>query len=139
MLQRKQTLWLLCAAACAVLTMKFSFYSGHKLDAAKGAGIDMLTAVSTIPLLLIGVVLALGCLVNIFGYKNRKRQLWITIALIVVSLGNILVYWLAHNKYLDGTFSLSALFTLAIPLLLILAARGIMKDEKLVRSADRLR
>ena len=89
MLQRKQTLWLLCAAACAVLTLKFPFYSGHKLDAAKGAGTDMLTAVSTIPLLLTGVVLALGCLINIFGFKNRKRQLWITIALIVVSLLNI--------------------------------------------------
>ncbi len=138
MLQRKQTLWLLCTAACAVLTFRLPFFSGHRSDLDKGI-LGLLTATGNWGLTIIAVLLALGSLVNIFGYKNRKRQLLITIALVVISLGNIVVYWLATKNYIDGTFSLSALLTLAMPLFLILAARGIMKDEKLVKSADRLR
>ena len=89
--------------------------------------------------MIIGVVLSLGILVDIFYYKDRKRQTWITIALIVLSLVNIVVYWMARKVYLDGTFSLSALLALAMPVFLVLACRGIIKDQKLVKSADRLR
>ena len=39
----------------------------------------------------------------------------------------------------QGNFSLSAIFALVIPILLIVAMRGIRKDEKLVKSLDRLR
>lgn len=143
MLQRRQTLWLLCAAICAVLTFRFSFFSGHRADPGKGDILDFLTAASTPWLVIVGVVLVLGILINIFYYKNRKRQTLIAIGLIVLSLVNILVYWFAIGSRFGslsaGTFSLSALLTLAIPVFLILACRGIMKDEKLVKSADRLR
>lgn len=131
---------MLFAAICAVLTFRFSFFSGHlQKDPAKGPVLDFLTAASTPWLVIVGVVLTVGILVNIFSYKKRKQQTWITIGLIVVSLLNIVLYWFAHVPYLDGTFSLSALLALAIPVFLILACRGIIKDEKLVKSADRLR
>jgi FtsH-binding integral membrane protein len=132
---------MLCAAVCAVLTFKLPFYSGHlQTDPAKGITIEYLAATSKpIWLLIIAVVLTVGILVNIFNYKKRKQQLLVTIVLILVSLLNIVVYWVAHNQYIDGTFSLSALLALAIPVFLILATRGITKDEKLVKSADRLR
>lgn len=131
---------MLCAAVCGVLTFRFSFFSGHlQKDPAKGPVLDFLTAASTVWLVIIGVVLSLGILVDIFYYKDRKRQTWITIALIVLSLVNIVVYWMARKVYLDGTFSLSALLALAMPVFLVLACRGIIKDQKLVKSADRLR
>src|SRR6185437_15312806 len=101
--------------------------------------LDFLTAASTPWLVIIGIAMTAGILVNIFNYKKRKQQLSITMALMVSSLLNIVVYWFAHNRYIDGTFSLSALLALAIPVFLILAARGISKDERLVKSADRLR
>jgi FtsH-binding integral membrane protein len=131
---------MLCAAICGALTFKLPFYSGHQVDAAKGNILVFLTAASTPWLVIIGAALTVGILVNIFNYKKRKQQLGVTVVLILVSLLNIVVYWFAaHNRYADGTFALSALLTLAIPVFLILAAQGITKDEKLVKSADRLR
>jgi len=131
---------MLLAAVCGVLTFRLPFFSGNlQKDPAKGPAPDFLTAASTPWLVIAGVVLIVGILVNIFNYKKRKQQTWITIGLIVVSLLNIVLYWIARKPYLDGTFSLSALLALAIPVFLIMAARGIIKDEKLVKSADRLR
>ena len=131
---------MLLAAICAVLTFKLPFYTGSlQTDPAKGPTPQELTAASTVWLVILGVVLSLGILVNIFYYKNRKRQALFTILLTLLALVNIILYWFAHTKYIDGTFSLSALLSLAIPVFLILAARGITKDEKLVKSADRLR
>jgi drug/metabolite transporter (DMT)-like permease len=141
MLQRRQTLWMLCAAICAVLTFKLPFFSGQlQKDPAKGITLDFLTAASTPWLVIIGITLTVGILVNIFNYKKRKHQLWISFALILLSLLNIVVYWIAQGRYIGGgTLSLSALLSLAIPVFLILASRGITKDEKLVKSVDRLR
>ena len=140
MLQRRQTLWMLCAAICAALTFKLPFYSGHRVDPAKGNILDFLTAASTPWLVIIGIILTIGILVNIFNFKKRKQQLAITIGLLLLSLLNIVVYgFAAHKRYVDGTFSLSALLALFIPVFLIMASQGISKDEKLVKSADRLR
>lgn len=133
---------MLCAAICAVLTFKLPFSSGNiQKDPAKGITPGLLTAASTPWLLIIGVILALGILVNIFNFKKRKQQLLIAIVLILLSLLNIVVYWVAQQSLFIGgsTLSLSALLALAIPVFLIFAARGISKDEKLVKSADRLR
>jgi hypothetical protein len=140
MLQRRQTLWMLGAAVCAALTFKLSFFAGTlQTDPAKGPTLTPLTAFGNPWLVILGATLTVGILVNIFNYSKRRQQLLITFALILLSLLNIVLYWVAHNKYIDGTFSLSALLTLAIPVFLIFAARGISKDEKLVKSADRLR
>jgi len=140
MLQRRQTLWMLCAAICGALTFKLPFFSGTlQTDPAKGPSLQELTAVSKSLLLIIGVVITLGILINIFNYKKRRQQLLLTIVLVLLSLLNIVLYWFAHTKFIDGTFSLSALLALAIPVFLILAARGISKDERLIKSADRLR
>ena len=141
MLQRKQSLWMLLAAACAVLTIKLPFYTGPTMDAAQGKVIENITASSSIPLLVLTVLLVVVMLVNIFNYKNRKLQLRITIGLILVSLLDIFLFYQASMKppISDGTFALTSVLALAIPLLLIMAARGISKDQKLIKSADRLR
>jgi len=74
-------------------------------------------------------------------FKNRKRQLTITIVNTIFSIVLIVVYFLQIQKFDpgSGTLSLSSLFTLFIPIFLVLAARGIWKDEKLIKSLDRLR
>jgi hypothetical protein len=133
---------MLCAAVCGALTFKLPFFSGQlQKDPAKGVVLDYLTAASTPWLVIIGVALTVGILINIFNFKKRKQQLAITIGLLLLSLLNIVVYGVAeHHRYIGGgTVSLSALLALAIPVFLILATRGIAKDEKLVKSADRLR
>jgi predicted ferric reductase len=140
MLQRKQTLWMLLAAACAVLTLKFPFYTGPRIDPVLGEIVDKINAASTIPLLILTVLLVVVTLVNIFNYKNRKLQLRITIGLILVSLLDIFLFYQASMKSINnGTYALASALALVIPLALVMAARGIFKDQKLIKSTDRLR
>lgn len=149
MLQRRQTLWILLAAICAALTFKFSFYSGNVRVGNDGHVFRSLTALPTfingesgnILILIVTILILVGALANIFNFKTRKKQLWITIGLIVLSLLNIFLYWRASStpNFIEGKYDLTAVLTLVIPIFLILAAQGIMKDERLVKSADRLR
>jgi len=153
MLQRKQTLWMLLALICAVLTFWYSFYSGNVQVGANGHvfmyvrasptfgfGKDSASSGSVL-ILIITVVIIAGTLLNIFNYKARGKQLLITIGLILLSLLNIFLYWRASQPphFMEGSYNLGALFSLAIPLFLIMAVGGIRKDEKLVKSTDRLR
>lgn len=139
MLQRIQTVWTLLAAVCAALTFKFSFYSGNKPVGANGHVFQSVTATSGVLILIITVLIVAGCLLSIASYKQRNKQLLISIVLIVVSLLNIFLYWRASHNFIEGTYDLTAVLSLAIPVLLILAVRGILRDQKLVKSADRLR
>jgi hypothetical protein len=153
MLQRKQTLWMLLAVICAALTFKFAFYFGNmkvglngiaplEVKALPTFGAGAVSAGSgSVLILLVTVILIAGTLINIFNFKVRKKQLWITIGLLFLSLLNILLYWWKSGvpPFESGNYSLGALLSLAIPVCLIMAALGIRKDEKLVKSTDRLR
>jgi uncharacterized membrane protein len=139
MIQRIQTLFLLTAALCAALTYKFSFYSGNKIDKDAKPVFEKIVASSDFILLITTAVLVAGCLYLIFIYKNRKQQMWLTLAASGVSIINLVIYYMETKKFESGTYSLTAILSLAIPVLLVLAARGIWKDEKLVKSVDRLR
>ena len=136
MIQRIQSIWLLVASVCAAFTFKFSFYSGSKPEK---NDTQYLVASSNFLLLIFTAALVAGCLIIIFLYKERKRQLWLTIATAVLSVLNLIIYFSQIKKFSGGTISLSAVLALVIPVLLVLAARGIWKDEKLVKSLDRLR
>jgi len=153
MLQRKQTLWMLLALICAVLTFKFAFYFGNmkvglngiaplEVKALPTFGAGAVSAGSgSVLILLVTVIIIAGTLFNIFNFKDRKKQFWITIGLVFLSLLNLLLYWWKSGvpPFESGNYSLGALLSLAIPVLLIMAANGIRKDQKLVRSTDRLR
>jgi len=136
-----QSIWLLLAAVCGILTMRYSFFSGNKLGDNQAKLFESLTATTSILILVLTIGLVSGILIDIFLYKNRKLQLRIAILGIVVSVLNIFLYYKQTQNFLpnEGTYDLTAVLTLAIPILLILAARGIYKDQKLVKSLDRLR
>jgi hypothetical protein len=51
----------------------------------------------------------------------------------------LVVYFLELNNFTSGTIALWCIFHFAILGCYILAARGIWKDEKLIKSMDRLR
>ncbi|HTQ64620.1 MAG TPA: DUF4293 family protein [Puia sp.] len=140
MLQRMQTVWLLLAAVCAFLTFKFSFYSGMLPSESNPANpYDHITATSSVIILILTVALLSSVVIDIFLYKNRKLQLRILLIDILISLLNIFLYIGQTEKFHQGSYDLSAIFFLAIPVFLFLAARGIYKDQKLVKSLDRLR
>jgi len=144
---------MLLALICAVLTFKFAFYFGNmkvglngiaplEVKALPTFGAGAVSAGSgSVLILLVTVIIIAGTLFNIFNFKDRKKQFWITIGLVFLSLLNLLLYWWKSGvpPFESGNYSLGALLSLAIPVLLIMAANGIRKDQKLVRSTDRLR
>jgi hypothetical protein len=93
----------------------------------------------------VGGVAAIGIIlliIEIFSYKNRLTQMRIAIGIsFLMSLNLVLMTFLVVDlqKEYEGTFGLG-IFVFALAMLLnILARRFIQKDEKLVKSVDRLR
>jgi hypothetical protein len=72
-------------------------------------------------------------------YKNRRQQIWLTVAAAGLSIINIILYFSELKKFTSGNMALTSVFALAIRFFLLLAINGMWKDEKLVKSLDRLR
>lgn len=136
MIQRIQSLWLLLASICAFLSFRVSFYYGAKAGA---TGNESLNASSSIVLIILAAAAGMGALINIFLYKDRKMQLRIGVVTLLLSILSIVIYFSETRKYTDGRFTITAIIPVLIPFFLIMAARGIWKDQKLVKSLDRLR
>ena len=139
MIQRIQSVWLLLAAVCAFLTLKVSFYTGHLLDDAQKQLVS-LNSTTTIPIVITAVAVGIAALVSIFLYKDRKMQMKIGFATFAASILLIFLYFsYVNSKYAEGTYDLTAPIVIVIPLFILFAIRGIYKDQKLVKSVDRLR
>ncbi|MXV39254.1 DUF4293 family protein [Flavobacteriaceae bacterium Ap0902] len=82
-------------------------------------------------------------LVSIFFFKNRKRQMTINVINIFLNivLVGLLVYRLLNlpGDGLESEKGIGIFLPLVSMLLIWLANRSIIKDEKLVKSADRFR
>ncbi len=138
MLQRLQSLWLLLAASFDAITFKFPFYSGDWNKDAIPATVD-LYAQSTIWLTIVTVLAGAVAFVTIFLFDNRKLQLKLCYLGIFLTAVLITMYFLEMNNFTKGTVAIWAIFYFAILGFYILAVRGILKDEKLIKSMDRLR
>jgi hypothetical protein len=139
MLQRMQSVWLLLAAVCAFSTIKLSFYSGNIELAGQPSSFQYLTAGFNIWILILTIGLVCIASIGIFLYKNRKLQGRLTLLGTLISLLNIYLYYKQTHRFTTGNYDLTAILTLAIPVLFFLAMRGIYRDQKLVKSLDRLR
>ena len=139
MIQRIQTVWLLFAVVFAALTYKFPFYTGNIIDKDNVQRYIKLVASSNVFLLILTAGFIIGTIAIIFLYKNRKQQLWLTIVAACLSIINLVIYFYETGKFTSGNMSLTSILAFAIPIFLILAANGIRKDEKLIKSLDRLR
>ncbi len=157
MLQRIQTIWLFFATAaifCLFLFPFIQFVDANGIaTVVKATGVyqnvngQIVVAKSTeyIPLTIATVIIGLVPFVIIFFYKNRKKQ--ITICYITILLILAYTFWLVQTaKQEVGNLQMNfqnygigvILPSLAI-LFIVLALKGIRKDQKLVKSADRLR
>jgi hypothetical protein len=139
MIQRIQSLWLLAAAACEILTFKFPFYSGNKAEAGQPVQYTSLIASGSFLILSLTAILFIGAFFILFLFKKRKLQFRLGLLAFVLSLLNIFLYYRQTSQFINGTYSITSLLSLAVPVLFLLAARGISRDEKLVKSMDRLR
>jgi 4-amino-4-deoxy-L-arabinose transferase-like glycosyltransferase len=137
MIQRIQSIWLLLAAVCVFLTLKFSTYVGTNKDLIPSS---FLNGIATLPIIFVTLTAGIVALVTIFLYKNRKQQWWFTLLAGVLEVGLIFLYYREIQTYVGkGTFSITAILHGAVILFLILAARGISSDEKLIKDSNRLR
>lgn len=157
MLQRIQTIWLLLATVVILGLFVFPYVSyidlvglGKKLLVTgeySAVNNESVKVSSAIFLTVATAVVALLPLVTIFQYSNRKLQLKMTYFSI------FLVILLAGALYVTGSQTLSLIsqkigatnigvgfFLLPVAIIfLAMAIGGIRKDEKLIKSADRLR
>ena len=139
MIQRIQTVWLFLAALFAAFTYKFPFYTGNIVNKENVQVFEKLVASSSFLVLIFTAALIGGTIYTIFMYKNRRQQIWLTVAAAGLSIINIILYFSELKKFISGNLALTSVFALAIPVFLLLAINGIWKDEKLVKSLDRLR
>ncbi len=129
MLQRIQTVWIFLA----VLGSVFLNITAQDFDV---LGAYLTINVSTVILILFGVL-------SIFSFKNRKRQILLNNISIIINalLIGLLAYWLLN---LSGGISIpekgiEPVFPFLSIVCLLLANMFIRKDERLVKSVDRLR
>jgi len=155
MLQRIQTIYLLFAGL--VLAALFLFPLVHGVYVNGKPVTIMVTGIfqdvngqsvhtDFFTLLSIGTALvALLPIATIFFYKNRKKQIYFCYGLLLIIIGYS--YWVSQAvKNVIGTayvnmsnFGIGIILLSLSLLLVVLAQKSIQKDEKLVRSADRLR
>src|SRR5690606_34456700 len=157
MIQRIQTVWLLLASGTLLLLFLFPylqyFDNFGTAMAVKVTGIyqgvseGVIQIESFILQIIATVVTAVIPLITIFNYNDRKKQLKITyINILIVVLLGIWFISTANSAIENVNRSIQleniGLGALLVPLSLVflsLAVKGIKKDEKLVKSVDRLR
>jgi len=105
--------------------------------------LEILT-IQSIPLAILFDIILIISLVSIFLFKNRMLQMRLSIINIMLMLGSYaLVYYYLYTAFNEQEVTLHISFIAAFPLisaiLTYMAFRGIKKDEKLVKSLDRIR
>ena len=141
MIQRIQTLWLLVAGALGLISLKTSFYSGHRINDVIPKPVVFLPGTYNILLIIATTGVAFAALFSIFLYKNRKLQLKITIAALLLSIITLVLYYWQTQSFIaaESSYDLTAIIPASIPFILFISARKIWKDEQLVKSVERLR
>ncbi len=129
MLQRIQTIWILLS----VLAAAFLYITGQDVDV---LGNLPIISIACIILVLVGAL-------SLFSFKNRKRQILLNNISIIINalLIGVLVYWMQN---LSGGIDfpekgIEPVFPSIAVICLFLANIFIKRDERLVKSVDRLR
>lgn len=155
MIQRIQSIYLLFASL--VLFSLFLFPLVHNVYVAGVPSTIKVTGIfqdvngaqvhtqTFIALIAATAVVAILPLILIFLYKNRKQQVLLCYVYIFVIFGYS--FWAAQavksatgGANLDtNNFGIGALLSSISIVLVLIAAKAIQRDEKLVKSADRLR
>ncbi len=153
MIQRKQSLYLFVAGLLMFLLFfmpigEFLSASGEMYEFSafniQKTGEEATTVLSTFALGILYALTAVISVFNIFLYKKRTVQMRFCIFNIILylAIGGLIYFYLSIGKEkIDGSFTF--LYPVTFPaislVLTYLAYRGIRKDEKLIRSLDRIR
>jgi uncharacterized membrane protein len=139
MIQRQQTLWLLLSAVAGIFTFMFPFATGEKLAKTGLREVAQLNAGKDFFILLLTIASIGIAFVTIFLYKDRKLQIKLCLLGLLVSVITFVLYFLELKKLISSTPALWAILPAAVIAGYFMAFRNIRKDEKLVKSLDKLR
>lgn len=146
MIQRIQSIFLLLAGGASFGVLGLPFATTDKAENASALFADSIfNTQDNIALMVFFGIAGLLAIIDIFLYNNRPLQIRLGMfAFIANIIGLILGIALFFNDMQNvGTDNiddgLGAYLPIVAGVLLLLAIRFIRKDEKLVRSADRLR
>lgn len=152
MIQRIQTIWLLLAAitiCCLLFIPMVTATAGGLEYHVLATGLYQTTGDVTkqleanLPLLITTIVVAIISIINIFNFKNRTNQKRLILANVILIIG--LSFWCSqYAKKIPGgletaNYNAGMFLPVVAIFFCVLAMRGINNDEKLIRSADRLR
>lgn len=135
MIQRIQTLYMLVAGLLAILyASAIPLWYGTE---------GMFKALDNPVYAFLGAMVGAMLVANVFNYKKRKLQVVLNrIALVIILLAAGFMIW-EYVSLIASQQALSPSFGLVLPLvvivLIVMANKGIIKDEELVKSADRFR
>jgi hypothetical protein len=141
MIQRIQSVWFLFAAVSGfAITQVPLFIAQFPNNVTKNV-----IATESLMLFALAIGIALMAAFSIFLFRNRSLQFKLAVFGVILSLGLIgLEVWEIEqfktaNNLLKGTYYWGGLLPIAMTICFFLAARGVYRDERLVKSADRLR
>jgi len=157
MLQRIQTVYLLFAIAAMIFFAAnpfVEFYTFNETFILKSFFIDFMGVVETnnpanreivFPMLILISIVPLLLFISMFLYKRRLLQIRLCIlsTLLIPGIGGLGYYYLYNISKLMDAVIVEYIWTLAAPVaslvFILLAVKYINKDEKLVRSLNRIR
>jgi hypothetical protein len=141
MIQRVQSIWLLLAAASGIALTGVPLFKGTLANNM----VKQVMATESLLLFAVSMCLAGLALACIFLFKKRPLQFKLSIVGVIVSilLIGLEVWHISNfktaNSLVRGSYYWGGLFPVAMTIFFVLASRGIYKDERLVKSLDRLR
>lgn|SRR6476661_362437 len=141
MIQRIQTLWLLIVAIAAFATYTLTLYIGKIANGTE----KVFQLADDFLLVILIILLGILALICMFLFKNRKLQFKLSVFGIILSAGFLFLEYIRaenfkqNNLIQTGSYQIGALLPLVMVVFFFMAARGIYKDERLIKSMDRLR
>lgn len=140
MIQRRQTIWLLLSTVAALLTFLYPFATGEEIveGTAMRRRAEVIAGGQFFTLVLSIATVALS-VVTLFSFKNRPLQMKLCWLGIFLAAGLLALYVLQYRQLLEPTPALWSVLPVATLAGYFLAWRDIRKDERLVKSLDKLR
>ena len=141
MIQRIQSVWLALAAACGFAMARVPLFTATLTNLTKR---NILANESLLSFALIVAIAAMS-VVAIFLFKKRPTQYKLAIGggLLSGLVIGLQVFYIEEfkkaNPIQQGSYQWGGLLPIAMMILLFMAASAIRKDEKLIKSLDRLR
>ena len=156
MIQRIQTLYLFIAIIVIVLMFFFpiaGYYGDLHTFIFSVLGIknmvpdaqEIFNKYFTFPIVFFIISIVIITITTVFIYKNRPKQLKLIKLSILLNIMMIIGIFIVYSRMIQSVievnevFKTAAFFPLISLIFFVLAYRAVKRDEKLVRSADRLR